>query len=36
MATLNPIVTGLTAYVDDQANKDQLISKAVLGANSTA
>lgn len=36
MATLNPIVSGLTAYVDDQANKDQLISKAVLGANSTA
>ena len=35
MATLNPIVSGLTAYVDDQANRDQLISKAVLGANST-
>lgn len=35
MATLNPIVSGLTAYVDDQANKNQLISKTVLGANST-
>lgn len=36
MATLNPVVSGLTAYVDDQTNRDQLISKAVLGANSTA
>ena len=35
MATLNPIVSGITGYVDDQNNKNQLISKAVLGANST-
>lgn len=35
MATLNPIVSGITGYVDDQKNKNQLISKAVLGANST-
>lgn len=35
MATLNPVVSGLTAYVDDQTNRDQLISKSVLGANST-
>lgn len=35
MATLNPVVSGLTAYVDDQANRDTLISKSVLGANST-
>ena len=35
MATLNPIVSGITGYVDDQKNKNQLISKSVLGANST-